>query len=202
MSFRRALSAFSLCFTVFLFIICSFSVWVCPSGFCSLFVWYFHYLSVGTCLTLSPFLNLFAFQKVQEFCIDVTKDMESKTEVACTTGVLCSSNAYSKEPSSSHGFRVECTNGMDFNANVDESEEVIIEDYDDDVDQTVCSEYVYEEETYNISINVYEYQQMQMIETKEHVDTNAERYQEGSANTKYDEETIDDMLMHDADTRK
>ena len=100
--------------------------------------------------------------------------METKIEVAYTTGVLCSSNAYSKEPSSSHGFRVECTNGMEFNANVDELEEVIIEDYDDDVDQRVCCEYFYEEETYNICNNVYEYQQMQMIETKEHVDNNAE----------------------------
>ena len=34
---------------------------------------------------------------MQEFCIDVTEEMESKIEVACTTGVLCSSNAYSTE---------------------------------------------------------------------------------------------------------
>ena len=62
-SFRRALSAFGSCFTVFVFLFCSFSVWVCPSGFCSLFVCYFQYFSVGACLTLSHFLKSFCFSE-------------------------------------------------------------------------------------------------------------------------------------------
>ena len=83
---------------MFVFLFCSFCVWVCPSGFSSLFVCYFQYFSVRACLTLSPFFNLSTFQKVQGFCIDVTEEMETKTEVVCTTGVLCSSNVASKEP--------------------------------------------------------------------------------------------------------
>ena len=98
-------------------------------------------------------------------------------------------------------FRIGCTNGMDFNANVDVLEEVI-EEYDDDVDQRVCCECQYEEETYNICNHVYEYQQMQMIETKEHIDKDAERYQEGNANNKDDEDSIDEMLFHNAETIK
>ena len=90
---------------------------------------------------------------------------------------------------------------MEFNANVDVLEEVI-EDYDDDVDQRVCFECLYEEETYTICNHVYEYQQMQMIETKEHIDNDGERYQDGNANKKDDEENVDDMLIHNADTIK
>ena len=98
-------------------------------------------------------------------------------------------------------FRIGCTNGMEFNANVHVLEEVI-EDYDDDVDQRVCCECLYEEEAYNICNHVYEYQQMQMIETKEHIDNDAERYQESNANKQDGEEHIDEMLIHDAETIK
>ena len=90
---------------------------------------------------------------------------------------------------------------MDFNANVDVLEEVM-EDYDDDVDQRVCFDCLYEEEAYNICNHVYEYQQMQMIETKEHIDKDAERYQEGNANKTDDEESIDEMLFNTAESIK
>ena len=59
-------------------------------------------------------------------------------------------------------FIIGCTTGMDFNAHVDVLEEVM-EDYDDDFDQRVCFDCLYEEENYNMCNHVYEYQQMQVI---------------------------------------
>ena len=38
------------------------------------------------------------YQQVQVSCTDFIDTMETEIKVACTTGVLCSSNAYSKEP--------------------------------------------------------------------------------------------------------
>ena len=98
-------------------------------------------------------------------------------------------------------YGITFTDGTDFIANVDVLEE-IMEDCDDDFDQKVCCECSYEEDTYSICNHVYEYQQMQMKETKEHIDKDDDRSQEGNAKEKDDEENIDEILINHAEQIK
>ena len=95
------------------------------------------------------------------------------------------------------------TVGLECNASVDVLDilQDVIDDYEDDFDETLSFESLYEEDCSSICYHVYEYQQMQMVETKERIDKDAERYHEGNANKTDDQDHIVMMRICNAEIK-
>ena len=103
--------------------------------------------------------------------------------VACLLSCLLDVALFMLFVSLADDFLIIVTFYFEWKANVNllKISEDVIDEYEDDFDESLCFASCYVENVNIICYHVYEYQQVQMVETKEHISQDVERYHDGNA---------------------